>query len=64
MYGAFYGSWWMWISGFMWYYFITIASSSAGYHRFYSHEAFKAGRIPKKRYASASSPEENYVFEE
>ncbi len=28
------------------------------------HEAFKAGRIPKKRYASASSPEENYVFEE
>ena len=44
VYGAFYGSWWMWIAGFAWYYFITIASSSAGYHRYYSHGAFKAGK--------------------
>ena len=44
IYGLFYGEWWMWLAGFVWYYFITVASSSAGYHRYYSHNAFKAGK--------------------
>ena len=44
LYGLVYGEWWMWIAGFVWYYFITIASSSAGYHRYYSHNAFKVGK--------------------
>jgi stearoyl-CoA desaturase (delta-9 desaturase) len=39
-----YGEWWMFALSFLWYYFITIASSSAGYHRFYSHKTFKAGK--------------------
>ena len=44
IYGAIYGSWWMWLVGFLWYYFITIVSSSAGYHRFYAHSAFTTGK--------------------
>lgn len=38
------GSAWMWVAGFCWYYIITIVSSSAGYHRYYSHNSFKAGK--------------------
>lgn len=42
--GFIYSEWWMWLASFMWYYIITICSSSAGYHRFYSHNSFKTGK--------------------
>lgn len=42
--GFIYGELWMWIAGFVWYYIITIVSSSAGYHRYYSHNAFQTGK--------------------
>lgn len=40
-----FGEWWMFVLAFVWYYIITIVSSSAGYHRYYSHKSFKAGKI-------------------
>jgi stearoyl-CoA desaturase (delta-9 desaturase) len=42
--GFIYGDLWMFVSGFIWYYIITICSSSAGYHRYYSHQSFKTGK--------------------
>lgn len=39
-----FGQWWMFILAFMWYYVITIISSSAGYHRYYAHNSFSAGK--------------------
>jgi len=42
--GLIYGQLWMWLAGFLWYYFITIASSSSGYHRYYAHNSFKTGK--------------------
>jgi stearoyl-CoA desaturase (Delta-9 desaturase) len=41
--GIVYGEFWMFIASFLWYYIITICSSSAGYHRYYSHNSFKTG---------------------
>lgn len=38
-----YGEWWMWLAGFLWWYIIAIVAISGGYHRYYSHRAFKAG---------------------
>lgn len=40
-----YGELWMWVSAFVWWYVIAIVSISGGYHRFYSHKSFKAGKI-------------------
>ena len=42
--GFIYGDLWMFVAGFIWYYIITICSSSAGYHRYYSHQSFKTGK--------------------
>lgn len=42
--GFIYGEVWMWVTGFLWYYAITIISSSAGYHRYYSHNSFQTGK--------------------
>lgn len=39
-----YGTWWMWLCGFLWWYVIAIVSISGGYHRYYSHKAFKADK--------------------
>lgn len=38
-----YGEWWMFVAGFMWWQFIAATSISAGYHRYFSHNAFKTG---------------------
>jgi stearoyl-CoA desaturase (delta-9 desaturase) len=40
-----YGEIWMWIGAFLWWYIIAIVSISGGYHRYYSHKAFKAGKV-------------------
>lgn len=42
--GIIYGELWMFAASFVWYYIITICSSSAGYHRYYSHNSFKTGK--------------------
>ena len=42
--GFIYGDLWMFIAGFIWYYVITICSSSAGYHRYYAHQSFEVGK--------------------
>ena len=39
-----YGEWWMWLAGFIWWQVIAIVSISGGYHRYYSHHSFKAGK--------------------
>lgn len=40
-----YGQWWMWLASFLWWQIIAVVSISGGYHRYYSHKAFKAGPI-------------------
>lgn len=37
-----YGAWWMFVLSFIWWYIIAIVAISGGYHRYYSHGAFKA----------------------
>ena len=37
----FYGELWMFIASFVWWYIIAIVAISGGYHRYYSHRAFK-----------------------
>ena len=37
-----YGEWWMFIAGFFWWQIIAIVAISGGYHRYYSHNSFKA----------------------
>jgi len=39
-----YGEWWMFLAAFLWWYVIAIVSISGGYHRYYSHNSFKAGK--------------------
>lgn len=39
-----YGEWWMFVSAFAWWYVIVIVAISGGYHRYYSHKSFKAGK--------------------
>lgn len=40
-----YGELWMWLCSFLWWYVVAMVSISGGYHRFYSHRAFKGGKI-------------------
>lgn len=40
-----YGTWWMFLASFLWWYVIAIVAISGGYHRYYSHKAFKAGKF-------------------
>lgn len=40
-----YGEWWMFVASVVWWYVIAIVAISGGYHRFYSHRAFKAGPV-------------------
>ena len=40
----FYAEWWMWALGFLWGYWINMTCYAAGYHRYYTHRAFKAPR--------------------
>lgn len=40
-----YGEWWMFLLSFLWWQVIAIVSISGGYHRYYSHGAFKAGKF-------------------
>tara|TARA_R110000868_G_scaffold385262_2_gene653057 strand:- start:2066 stop:2794 length:729 start_codon:yes stop_codon:yes gene_type:complete len=39
-----YGEWWMFLAAFAWWYVIAIIAISGGYHRYYSHKSFSAGR--------------------
>ena len=39
-----YGQLWMFILAFLWWYIIAIVAISGGYHRYYSHKTFKAGK--------------------
>lgn len=39
-----YGEWWMWLGSFLWWQWIAATAISAGYHRYYSHNAFKTGK--------------------
>jgi len=38
-----YGEWWMFLASFIWWYVIAIVAISGGYHRYYSHNSFRAG---------------------
>jgi stearoyl-CoA desaturase (delta-9 desaturase) len=40
-----YGEWWMFLLSFLWWQVIAMVSISAGYHRYYSHKSFKAGKF-------------------
>ena len=42
--GFMYGEWWMFLAGFAWWYIVAIVAISGGYHRYYSHFSFKAGK--------------------
>ena len=39
-----YGELWMFVASFFWWYIIAIVAISGGYHRYYSHDSFKAGK--------------------
>ena len=39
-----YGEPWMFLAAFLWWYVIAIVAISGGYHRYYSHKSFKAGK--------------------
>ena len=40
-----YGSWWMFVCGFLWWYVIAIVAISGGYHRYYSHKTFECNKF-------------------
>lgn len=39
-----YGEWWMFILSFLWGQFVFITSGTCGYHRYFAHNSFKAGK--------------------
>ena len=40
----FYGGFWMFVVAFIWWQFVAASSIASGYHRYYSHKSFEAGK--------------------
>lgn len=40
VFGLIYGTWWMFLLGFLWWQVIAIVGISSGYHRYFSHRSF------------------------